>query len=225
MDTKIPLARKETERRTVLLARSRIREVAQRASRRDQGQTQGSHAKENEGGKIIGTKKKSQGNAENQGRNRRGRKRGRAYSLRESIREAKGRNPAPGRTAQELGITWLDTRCEDSPVSKAHHLVARTAVDEGYVFECRYCHRVEWLPDSVSGGQRLNELMKIYGLDRGYQKMLDEHPAARRLISKIQDIYYLKKVIPEEQFPIAVAAVMLDREYPYDVTITEEDVL
>ncbi len=55
--------------------------------------------------------------------------------------------------------------------------------------------------------------------------MLDEHPAARRLISKIQDIYYLKKVIPEEQFPIAVAAVMLDREYPYDVTITEEDVL
>jgi hypothetical protein len=31
--------------------------------------------------------------------------------------------------------------------------------------------------------------------------------------------------MPPEQFPIAVSAIMLDRQYPYDVELTEEEML
>ncbi len=223
MDTKISLARQE-DGRSVLLAGAGTGEVGEGATHRDQGKEISGDAKGHEGEKVKHPKTKGESHAKAKGRNKGGR-RGRNYSLRETIREAKRRNPAPGRSAQELGITWLDARCEDSPVSKAHYLIGRTQVDQGTVFECRYCHKVKWLPNGIDGAQRLGYLLHVYGLDGGYQRMLDEHPAARRLMSKIQDIFYLKKSLPSEHFPIALAAVMLDREYPYDVTITEEDVL
>ena len=124
-----------------------------------------------------------------------------------------------------MGIVWPDARCDDSPVSKAHHTIARTQIDGGDIYECKYCHRVKWLPNNMTECVRLGNWLKIYGYNGGYQRILDLHPAAKRLLSKIQDIYYLRKAIPPEQFPIAVAAVMMDREYPHDVEIEEEDIL
>lgn len=128
------------------------------------------------------------------------------------------------RSAQELGITWLDAYCENSS-TKGHLLVGKTKIDAGTVFECSVCHKVKWLPDDIDECIKLGNSMKIYGEDGGYQRILDKHPAAKRLMSKIQDIYYLRKALTPEQFPIAVAAVILDREYPFDVEITEEEVL
>ena len=129
------------------------------------------------------------------------------------------------RSAKELGITWLDARCEDSPITKAHHFVASTVVDEGSVYECMHCHRVEWLPNSLDACMELSRNMNIYGLDLAYQKMLDDHPAAKRLMTKIQDIYYLRKALPDVQFHLALASIVMDREYPYDAVVEEDEML
>ncbi len=225
MDETFSLARQEEVGRPVLLAGSGSGLSKQAEARRVQGQEVTGHAEKAEGSKSGNPKKKGESNAKNKGGDGRGRKRGRTYSLRDTIRDIEGRNRPSGRSAKELGITWLDTRCEESPRSKAHFLVGKTVVDGGTVFECKFCHRVRWLPNNLNECQRLGNWFYIYGLDGGYQRVLDLHPAAKRLMSKIQDIYYLKKTIPPDMFPLAVAAVMLDRDYPHDVEIMEEEVL
>ena len=226
MDEKVSLARQEEVGRSELLYDPGIREVSKNAPCGEEGQTQLSNAEGNEGGKVSNTAQKSKGNAEAKSRGRkRGRKSGRVYSLRETIREAERRDKPFRRSAEELGIEWLDVRCEESPKSKAHYLVGRTEIDKGIIFECKFCHKVVWLPGGLDDAVELRKLFQIYGFNKGYQKMLDKHSAAKRMLSKIQDIYYLRKATTSEQFPVAMAAVMMDKEYPYDVEIKEEDIL
>ncbi len=222
MGNEISLARKENQRQPVLLVSSGTGICGEESKSGDQGQVSNSNATGNETEKAVNTTPKGKGNA----KNKRGkRRRGCTYSLRESIREAERRNPAGGRTAQELGIRWVEDRCEPSPVTKAHYFEDRMNIDSGSIFKCRYCHQVKWLPNTFQEAYLLSYKMKVYGEEKGYQLILDLHPSARRMLSKIQDIHYLRKILPDEQFGIAVAAIILDREFPFDVSIREEDIL
>lgn len=225
MDEKVPLAREEGEGRSELLDSTGTGAPRKRAVRGGKRTKIPRSSERNKGSQTERTPPKGKGRAKAESRDGRRGRRGRTYSLRDTIREAKARNPAPGRSAKELGIVWLDPRCEESPRTKAHFFIAKTTVNGGSVYQCKYCQRVKWMPNSLNECQEMWRMMQVYGLDGGYQKILDKNPSARRLLSKIQDIYYLRKSMPPEHFPIAVAAVMLDREYPYDVEITEEDVL
>jgi len=225
MDKKIPLARTEEKGRSVLLAGTGTGLSKQESLRGAEGKETASNPQRNEKGKASTAKKKGKGDTKTKAGNGRGRKRGRTYSLRGTIRDIEGVNRPSRRSAKEMGITWLDYRCEESPVTKAHYLIGKTKIDSGTVFKCIYCHRVKWLPNSMRECQRLGTFLHTYGLNGGYQRILDLHPAAKRLISKIQDIYYLKKSVSAKQFPVVVAAVIMDREYPHDVEIKEEEIL
>lgn len=225
MDEEVSLARQEREGRSMLLAGSGSGLSGNKDVHGDEGKEVAGNAKGRKGGKNKTASSKSKGDAKAKSGNRRGRKRGRTYSLRESARTTEGANRPSGRSAKELGITWLDARCDKSPKTRVHWFIGRMNTDNGTVFQCKFCHRVKWLPNTIQECERLGNWMRVYGEDGGYQRLLDLHPTAKRLMSKIQDIYYLKKSIPADQFPIAVAAVMLDREYPYDVEITEEELL
>lgn len=226
MEDRPSLARQEKIGQPVLLVGSGYGVSGQAGGSGDQRQTSPSNAKGDERTKASDTSQKGKDNAEDKGGGRkRGRKRGRSYSFRDAIREVERRDNSFGRSAKELGIEWLDGRCEENKVTKAHYMVGRTHVDGGTVFMCVYCGKVKWLPNSFGRAQVLGQYIERYGKTVGYQKILDRHPAAKRLLSKIQDIYYLRKSISADQFPIALAAVMLDREYPYDAEITEEEVL
>jgi len=225
MDKEISLARKEEERRSVLLPGSGAGEDGKGAVCRDEREEASRNAKGHKGGKIGSAKKKGKGNAKVKGRGRgRKAKSGPTYSFGGAIRKFENRNPPARRSAKELGITWLDSYCEDSP-TKGHLLKGTTRIDGGTVYKCSICHRVKWMPDNLDECIKLGNSMKIYGQDEGYQRILDKHPAARRLMAKIQDIYYLRKALTPEQFPIAVAAVIMNKEYPFDVEIQEEEVL
>lgn len=216
MVDELQMARKEEEGRPVLLASSGSRASGEPSSGRAQGRKTTTDSKGDEGGKAKNPKKASKGNAKAKGGGRRGRRRGRSYSLRESARTTEGDNRPSGRSAKELGIEWLGDRCEKSPVTKAHFLIGMQKVDGGVLFKCKYCHHVKWLPVTDKEAVRLANWMKVYGEDGGYQRILDLHPTAKRLIAKVQDIYYLQKVLPVDQFAVAVAAVMLDNEYPFE---------
>ncbi len=71
----------------------------------------------------------------------------------------------------------------------------------------------------------LGKYLHVYGPNLGYQKILNSHPAARRMICWLQDTYYLRKALPDGQWEIAVAAVAMDKQYPYDISPVEEEML
>ena len=226
MDKEIPVARQEKERRSVLLGYSGSREVRLDSVHGDQRPAAFSDAKGDERDQAKAPSPPRKGNAKAKGRDgkRRG-KRGRTYSLGQPIRDFERRNIPGGRSAKELGVRWPDDICKESPVTKAHHFIERTRVDSGFIFECKYCHELKWLPGTTEQAKQMGKLFRQYGPTEGYQKMLNSRPRARRMLSKMQDIRRLKKMLPADQFLIAVAAIVLDREYPYDAEIEEKDIL
>lgn len=225
MGKEAKMAREEQEQ-PVLLDRAGTGETHLSSSNRDSGQESSANSKGLEGSKGSNSEEESQGNAKNKGRGRkRGRKPGHSYTFRGAVEEIKRRNRASGRSAKELGIEWPEDYCYDSPRTRAHYFKGRNTVAGGTIFQCTHCGKVKWLPDGVADCQRFSAMIKIYGLQAAYNRLLDEHSQAKSLLSKIQDIRFLQKIMPEEEFPIALAAVMLDREYPYDPEMTEEEVL
>jgi len=224
MGKEISLARQEEEGQPVLLRASGAGEDGGKAVCRDEREKANSNTKGGKSSKAGSTEKKSKSNAKAKRAGRKREPRHRPdYSSGGTVGKPESRNRATRRSAQELGITWLDAYCEESP-TKGHLLVGRTRVDGGTVYKCSVCHRVKWMPDDIEECIRLGNSMKIYGEDGGYQRVLDKHPAAKRLMAKIQDIYYLRKALTPEQFPIAVAAVIMDKEYPFDVEVKKEEV-
>ena len=224
MDKKISLARQEEERQSMLLSGAGTGTDGERALRGAEGKEKASDSERPQRkAPISHASARESSPASKSGDGSYRAKHKQSNDARRAIREAKARNRAFGRSAKELGIEWLNARCEDSPVSKAHFLVTNTIVDEGTMFECIYCHKVKWLPNSMNGCIALNKYLQVYGLDGGYQRMLDDHPAAKRMLAKVQDIYYLRKALPDVQFYLALASIVMDREYPYDVNEVEEE--
>ena len=228
MGKKTILPRKERRQLPVLLARTGTGEYRQEGdSGGDQGQEEAITIKGDETEEIKSAKKAGKDSSETTSTHRgRGRKAGRrgGYNLvRKSAGGDQGEDKVSGRCARELGIVWVDGRCEESP-SKAHYYVGRDKIDKGQLFECKHCHSIIWLPMDYESAQKLSTLMILYGESSGYCKMLDRHPAARKIIAKVQDLKYLRK-LPKEQFLMALAAVMTDNNYPYEVEVEEEEVL
>jgi len=218
MVKKISLARKKAEGRTVLLAGSRNGEAGYLGSYRNKRKKKDTTAKrkEEKASSLIAEESENTTKAKDgdERPKRRGRKRGYHYTARKPTGEAKGKDSPSGRSAAELGIVWVDARCELSP-TKAHHMIGKFHIDKGVLYECKYCHRVRWQPFSLTAAVRFGSLMRIYGEDEGYRRALNHHPAARRLIAKLQDLYLLRASMPEEQYLIVLAAIMTDKEYPY----------
>jgi hypothetical protein len=225
MDKEATLARKEADRWPVLLSDSGPRTFGTRTIHRDPRSKDSIPAKGySESTPISATQAgKSDAKVKGRGRGRPAQHR-QDNPSRKPTRKVKGGDIITGRSAQELGIEWPEDRCEESP-SSAHHFVTRSIVDSGFIFTCIYCHIVKWLPSGLEDAQHLGVMMHIYGLNGGYHRMLDLHPTAKRMLCRIQDIHYLQMAVADELFLIALSAIMLDRSYPYDVEVAEEEML
>jgi len=216
MGEEVSLARKEAARWAVLLARAGISRVEQKASCGDKRQDKNLVAKRTAAREIINTAAQSKSNAEAKGRDGE-----QSPGCREDnssgqpARSLEGRDRTSGRSAKVLGIVWPDGRCEESPTG-AHWMVAGTSIATGSIFQCKHCHAVKWLPNTMVDAEKFTILIRKHGYLEGYRIMLDLHPAARNLLAKIQDINYLRRSLSNEQLAIVVAAVMTDKEYPYE---------
>ncbi len=221
MDEEITLARKEEVRLSMLLCSSGDGGNGEESPRGDTGQEVSGHAKGDEREEETNYSAQGQSHAASAGGDGKGRVRHRhSYKARRTVGEVEGGNVSTGRSAKELGIKWIGSRCDDSP-SGAHYSIGVSMIDGGTVFRCIYCERVQWLPNSTEESRRFDTWISKYGLNKAYQMLLDAHPTAMHLISKIQDIRYLRKITPLEQFPMVVAAVMKDSDYPYEVKENE----
>lgn len=226
VDEEVSMACQEEAGRPVLLASSRSGQLRQDTIRGDSGQATFGNASGHEEGKAKATATPRQSDAGDKGRVGKGRRRrGQVDKAGKSVGRNERADIPSGRSAQELGIVWPEDRCEESPVTKAHHFVERTRIDRGHIFECIYCHTFKWLPGSDEGARQLGNFFQIYGYTEGYRRILNRCPRAKRMLSKMQDVQYLRKSLGKEHFLVAVAAIVLDREYPYDVEIEEADIL
>jgi len=110
-------------------------------------------------------------------------------------------------------VTWFNSRCEDSP-TRAHYFVDAGTVDAGNIFRCLYCHRHRWLPGSFSAAEKFSSMIYAFGEEVAYNKMLSYYPAAKALMTKLEDLWYIRKeVADDETFVEIVKAVMKEREY------------
>lgn len=110
-------------------------------------------------------------------------------------------------------VTWFDWRCKDSP-TRAHHFVEVGEISKGDIFRCSYCHRHRWLPKSSETAYKFSKMIDKFGEEEAYNKLLNRHPAAKALMTKLEDLWYVRKeVVDDETFVEIVKAVMKDREY------------
>lgn len=216
MGEEVPLARKEEEGRSVLLAGAGIGRTGKEASCRDKGKEEAAPAKGKAGREIKGTKKAGKNPAadkDRDGETSEGKKHRGDYQARVSTRGLEGEDNPAWRSAEELGVEWFDHYCPDKPTPPhSHHLVGTTPVDGGVLFVCKYCGRIKWLPSTIGGSYALWECMRKYGEQKGYCIALDFHPAAKRLLSKVQNFYLLRKVLSDGDFAMAVAAIMTEKQ-------------
>ena len=94
-------------------------------------------------------------------------------------------------------------RCEDSP-TRAHHYVKLV----GSIWRCKYCWAVMWLPADLRDATKFSADISRLGFERGYSRQLSFRPKTRDLLTKLDEIRLLKKVLPDDQLSFAIAAII-----------------
>ena len=92
-----------------------------------------------------------------------------------------------------MDIKWIDGICPTSP-SKAHFFSELCKGSEGSIFQCKYCIQLKWLPGSYDEAIRLSQLMHRLGEDAGYSSVLSDHPEARAVILRWQEMKIMPKI-------------------------------
>jgi len=130
---------------------------------------------------------------------------------RQPNRGAKGADRVPRRSAKELGIEWIGSYCQDS---SPHYLIGIHKLDGGSLFKCKYCKRHIWLPYLIEDASKFGASIDYLGAEDAYHKLLDQHPEARMLVAKLQDLWYARQRITDmDEFMMLVISVMEDKEY------------
>lgn len=123
---------------------------------------------------------------------------------------AKGEDRALRRSASELGIEWIGSFCPDG---QPHFLIGRHSFDGGTIFNCSLCHKNIWLPTYITDAAELDQLIDVYGAQKGYCKFLDKHREAKVMMAKLQDLQRAQQDIKHDEFVLLVIKTMEDKEY------------
>lgn len=106
-----------------------------------------------------------------------------------------------------MAIEYPDTRCELSP--NHAHFFTRIV---GSVWRCKYCWAPVWFPSSWEEATRFTKDIQGLGLDKAYQKHLQHKPLVKQKLKKLEDIRLLRKVLPERELMMAIAAIVDGKE-------------
>lgn len=217
MGKELQMARSKRGRPSVLLVGSRPRLPVYSSARRNKGKKAASTIKEGKRGKVkdssaaskIGTEVEGPYGDSLEGAEFRG------YEQddkdRKSNRGIEGERQVSRRSASELGIEWIGSYCPDK---QPHFLISYSVENIGSLFKCRNCLKQIWLPSSIGQSVILETLIGRFGPEKGYRLYLDENPEARMLVAKLQDLWYARrKITNDEQFAKLVISVMDNKEY------------
>ena len=216
MGKELSLAREEEERQPVLLASPSTRELITTSSSGDKRTQESSPSKSSKGGKVKDTKAKSKGSGKAKGtyaRYSESARRRRDNKDRKSDRGDEREDSRPRRNAQELGIIYPDSYCDDAKLVP-HYWIENGKVDRGSLFQCRICRRYLWLPTFHIDADKLGKLMKKHGYTEGYCQYLNRHRPAKLLMAKLQDLRRLEIEITDKmEFARLTDKILSDKEY------------
>ncbi len=215
MGKELPLARKKEERQPVLLVRAGNGEFVPAPSIRDPRTEEPDATEGSKGGKVKDTKAKGKSGSKVKGANARPRRQRhrRDNQDREQDRGDEGEDSRPGRSAQELGIVYPGSYCDELE-TVPHYWNEVDVVAKGSLYQCRFCYRHLWLPLSTYDAEQLSKLIRKYGSSKGYCYYLNRHRPAKLLIAKLQDLRMLETEITDRrEFARLTDKILSDKEY------------
>lgn len=216
MGKELPMARSEEERQPMLLAIAGSGELITTSCNRNQRTKEPNPSEGSKGGAVKDTKTKGKGSRKVKRANASSPKlqRRRRYNKdRKSDRGDEGEDSRPRRNAQELGVTFPSSYCDELD-AVPHYWTEIDIVASGSLFQCRFCRRHLWLPLDHLSAKHLGALMRQYGKDEGYCRYLNRHRAAKLLMAKLQDLRRLEMEITDKrEFARIADKVLSDKEY------------
>ena len=124
-----------------------------------------------------------------------------------------GENGIARRSAQELGVTFPGSHCDEAKLI-AHFW---TEVDRPYggsLLQCKLCRRHLWLPASFADAVVMHKYIARYDADEGYCRYLNRHRPAKMLMAKLQDLRRLEKEVSNKrEFARLADKILSDKEY------------
>lgn len=171
--------------------------------------TKKSKAKNSSAKSKVSTRAKDL-NADTDGRTKRGRRK-QNNKDRKPDNGLEGQDRTPRRSAKELGIRWIGSECPDG---SPHFLVARHNFSGGSIFICSNCQKSVWLPTTIQDAAELEQLIKQYGTNTGYLKLLDKFRDAKIMVAKLQYLWEQRQVISDNaKMAKLVVEIMNRKEY------------
>jgi hypothetical protein len=107
-----------------------------------------------------------------------------------------------------LGIRFPEPHCDYSK-TRAHHYEKLV----GNIWRCKHCWTPVWFPGSIDVAYSFSESIDKLGLDAAYRKFVSARPKTEVLLAKLEDIRLLRKVLSDEDFLGAVAAIISDSDF------------
>ena len=216
MGKELPLARKEEEGQSMLLAITGSGEPITTSCNRNKRTKKSNPSKVSEGGETEDTetegkirRKTKRANASSPKRQRRRRD----NKDRESDRGDEGADKSIRRSAQELGVVFPGSYCDDAELTP-HYWTETSKFDRGSLFQCRFCRRHIWLPTYFLDNKRLGEYMRKYGKTEGYCRYLNRYRPAKLLMAKLQDLRRLQAEVTDKmEFARLTDKILSDKEY------------
>lgn len=200
MGEELPLARKKKKRQPVLLVRTGTGEFVQASSSRNKRKKKldAPEACNGEATKDTPPKSKSRRKAKGvDARTTRPEGHGRDNQDRESDRGDEGVDSKPRRTAQELGITYPGSHC-DELMTRPHRWKEISKECKGILLKCSKCYRHLWLPSFHYDAEKLGNLMREQGKNEGYCIYLNRHREAKILMAKMQELERLSMEVTDK---------------------------
>ena len=112
-----------------------------------------------------------------------------------AVGKVKKRNRTFGRRTELMAVDWTSSNsvpwpnpaCPTSP-SHSHHLVSINFIDGGSIFRCQYCSCYVWLPNSIDELIHLSIIQDKFGVQSGYNRILQLHPAVPPMLIKLTGV-------------------------------------
>ena len=99
-------------------------------------------------------------------------------------------------------VRYPEPQCDSSPTG-GHYITPLV----GNIWRCKYCWVTKWQPESWNEAVLFSDNIQKYGLARAYQIHIGRRPRTKELLAKLEKIRLLRKVLPEDELMIAIAAI------------------
>ena len=172
MGKELQMAREEEERQSMLLARTGDGEAITTSYRGNKRKKKAPPSRRGYERKVEAAKAKSKDSGKVEGADAspsRPARRRRSNKDREQGRGDEGEDGRFRRSAQELGVTFPDSYCDDAELIP-HYWKEVDRLHGGSLLQCKLCHRHLWLPVVVSDAVRLRYYIDKFGRTEGYCK-------------------------------------------------------